>query len=90
MHMWIIIIVGARSAARQHTQNRKCGEPDPDLCVDVAWQRRGVGRALVAATKRAIGPGCNVLLLSVPNAMTDYPQIGMERADNAFLIRRDR
>lgn len=61
-----------------------------DLCVDVAWQRRGVGRALVAETKRTVGPGCNVLLLSAPNAMTYYSRLRMERADNAFLIRRDR
>jgi predicted pyridoxine 5'-phosphate oxidase superfamily flavin-nucleotide-binding protein len=60
-----------------------------DLCVDAAWQRRGVGRALVAAVKGTVGPGCNVLLLSAPNAMTYYPRIRMERADNAFLVRRD-
>jgi GNAT superfamily N-acetyltransferase len=60
-----------------------------DLCVDVAWQRRGVGRALIAAIKREVGPGCNVLLLSAPDAMTYYPRIKMERVDSAFLIRRD-
>jgi Pyridoxamine 5'-phosphate oxidase/Acetyltransferase (GNAT) domain len=61
-----------------------------DLCVDVVWQGRGVGRTLVAETKRAVGPECNVVLLSAPRPMTYYPRIGMERVDNAFIIRRDR
>ena len=61
-----------------------------DLCVEVGWQGHGVGRALVAATKRAVGPECNLLLLSAPRAMTFYPRIAMDRAENAFVIRRDR
>ena len=52
-------------------------------------QRGGLRRLLLAETKRAIGPGCMVLLLSTPSAMGYYPQLGMERAPNAFLIRRD-
>jgi predicted N-acetyltransferase YhbS len=60
-----------------------------DLCVAVAWQGRGVGQALIAETKRAVGPECTVLLLSAPRPMTYYPRIGMEAARNAFLIRRD-
>ncbi len=49
------------------------------------------GRAnLLAATKRAVGPGCTVLLLPTPSAMGyHYPRLGMERAANGFLIRRD-
>jgi hypothetical protein len=60
-----------------------------DLCVELAWQGRGVGRALIAETKRAVGRACNVLLLSALRPMTYYPRIGMEAARNAFLIRRD-
>jgi hypothetical protein len=45
--------------------------------------------ALVAETKRAVGPDCNLLLLSAPRAMTYYPRIGMERVENGFIIRRD-
>jgi hypothetical protein len=60
-----------------------------DLCVGGARQCGGIGRALVAETKRAVGPRCMVLLLSVPSAMDYYARLGMERVPNAFLIRRD-
>ena len=60
-----------------------------DLCVDAAWQGKGVGRALVAETKRIVGPGAMVLLLSAPAAMDYYPRIGMEPVANGFIIRRD-
>ncbi|MBX6374434.1 MAG: GNAT family N-acetyltransferase [Acetobacteraceae bacterium] len=60
-----------------------------DLCVDAAWQGKGVGRALVAETKRIVGPGSMLLLLSAPAAMDYYPRIGMERVANGFIIRRD-
>lgn len=60
-----------------------------DLCVDPAFQGRGVGRALIAETKRLLGPGCMLLLLSAPEPMTWYPKLGMERVANGFLIRRD-
>jgi GNAT superfamily N-acetyltransferase len=60
-----------------------------DLCVDAASQGRDVGRALVAETKRVVGPGAMVLLLSAPGAMEYYPQIGMERVANGFIICRD-
>ncbi len=60
-----------------------------DLCVDERLQGRGIGRALVAQTKRIVGPTCMVLLLSAPKPMTYYPRIGMERVENGFIIRRD-
>lgn len=60
-----------------------------DLCVDDAWQGRGIGRALVAETKRIVGPDSMVLLLSAPKPMSYYPRIGMEPVQNGFIIRRD-
>ena len=60
-----------------------------DLVVEKDRQRGGLGRLLLAETKRAVGPGCMVLLLSTPSAMGYYPRLGMERMPNAFLIRRD-
>lgn len=59
-----------------------------DLCVDAAWQGRGVGRALIAETKRIIGPRAMLLLLSAPKPLTYYPRIGMEHVQNGFIIRR--
>jgi len=60
-----------------------------DLCVDDAWQGRGIGRALVAETKRIVGPNSMVLLLSAAKPMTYYPRIGMETVQNGFIIRRE-
>ena len=60
-----------------------------DLVVEKERQRGGIGRLLLAATKRAVGPGCMVLLLSTPSAMGYYPRLGMEAVPNAFLIRRN-
>jgi GNAT superfamily N-acetyltransferase len=60
-----------------------------DLVVAKERQRGGLGRLLLAETKRIVGPRCMVLLLSVPSAMDYYPRLGMERLDSAFLIRRD-
>lgn len=60
-----------------------------DLCVDPAWQGKGVGRGLIAETKRILGPGCMLLLLSAPDPMRWYPKLGMERVGNGFIIRRD-
>lgn len=60
-----------------------------DLVVAKERQRGGLGRLLLAETKRAVGPGCMVLLLSTPSAMGYYPRLGMERVPNGFLVRRD-
>jgi GNAT superfamily N-acetyltransferase len=60
-----------------------------DLCVDPAFQVKGIGRALIAETKRILGPGCMLLLLSAPDPMTWYPKLGLEPVANGFIIRRD-
>ncbi|MFC7538298.1 GNAT family N-acetyltransferase [Siccirubricoccus deserti] len=60
-----------------------------DLCVDPGFEGRGIGRALIAETKRIIGPECMLLLLSAPKPMSWYPTLGMERVANGFIIRRD-
>jgi len=60
-----------------------------DLCVDPLMQGRSVGRGLIAETKRIVGPGCMLLLLSAAAPMSWYPKIGMETVANGFIIRRD-
>ena len=60
-----------------------------DLCVEREQQRGGIGRLLLAETKRVVGPRCMVLLLSAPSAVGYYPRVGMEGVSNGFLIRRD-
>ena len=61
-----------------------------DLAVDRAYQKRGIGRALIDKTREAAGPDSTVLLLSAPAAMSYYPRIGMPKAENAFVFARRR
>lgn len=61
-----------------------------DLAVDRLVQGQGIGKELVRRTRAAIGDGVSLILLSAPGAMSYYPRIGFERADNAFIIRRSR
>jgi hypothetical protein len=59
-----------------------------DLAVNVAYQKLGVGKFLIEVTKQQISPQSLLLLLSAPAAMDYYPNIGFEKADNAFIIHR--
>jgi ribosomal protein S18 acetylase RimI-like enzyme len=61
-----------------------------DLAVDKEYQRQGIGRELVERVKSATGEECSLILLSAPDAMSYYPAIGMEQADNAWIIKRKR
>jgi GNAT superfamily N-acetyltransferase len=60
-----------------------------DLCVESERQRQGIGLALIAETKRIVGPLSMLLLLSAPAAMAYYPRVGMETVQNGFTISRD-
>lgn len=62
-----------------------------DLAVDVAYQRRGIGRELLRRTHEASGVAETALiLLSAPAAMGYYPRIGLEKLENAFMVGRQR
>jgi predicted N-acetyltransferase YhbS len=61
-----------------------------DLAVKLDYQKAGIGKQLVALTKEAIGDQSMLLLLSAPTAMEYYPKIGMDKLDNAFMIKRAR
>jgi GNAT superfamily N-acetyltransferase len=60
-----------------------------DLAVRKDYQTVGIGKELVALTKKAIGPQSMLLLLSAPTAMTYYPKIGMDKVENGFIIKRE-
>ncbi|GGB15452.1 GNAT family N-acetyltransferase [Puia dinghuensis] len=60
-----------------------------DLAIRKEYQHHGIGKKLVQLTKEAIGPRCMLLLLAAPTAMEYYPKIGMEKLDNAFMIKRE-
>lgn len=59
-----------------------------DLAVDVAYQRRGIGRDLIAKTHLAAGEGTSLILISAPAAETYYPKIGMTHLPRCWSIPR--
>lgn len=61
-----------------------------DLAVDKDYQGRGIGRELVARTRAVIGDEVSLVLLSAPGAMSYYPGLEFQKAENAFVIRRKR
>ncbi len=61
-----------------------------DLAVDRALQGQGIGRELIKRTRAAIGEEVALILLSAPGAMTYYPTVGFQRAENAYIIKRER
>ncbi len=60
-----------------------------DLAVDAQCQRQGIGRALLEATQRQLGPRCQLLLLAAPAADSYYERIGMTRHPRAWLLARE-
>ena len=59
-----------------------------DLAVDVAYQRRGIGRDLIRRTHEAAGLHTNLILLAAPKAEGYYPHIGMAKHDSCWIVRR--
>ena len=57
-----------------------------DLAVDVDFQRRGIGKRLIAETRRKLGPLCKIVLLSAPNANEYYPKLGFEHNPRAWVL----
>ncbi|HTS46057.1 MAG TPA: GNAT family N-acetyltransferase [Puia sp.] len=58
-----------------------------DLAVDLAYQKKGVGKELIRQTKLA-SPDAKLILLSAPKAVEYYPHIGMKKHDYCFCIDR--
>jgi ribosomal protein S18 acetylase RimI-like enzyme len=60
-----------------------------DLAVDPACQGQGIGKRLIAETRRhAGGEITTTLLLSAPTAMTFYQGMQMPQLDKCFAYRR--
>ena len=59
-----------------------------DLAVDKDYQRCGVGKELIRQTQLRLSDQVSLLLLSAPTAMTYYPTVGFDKAENAWIIRR--
>ena len=61
-----------------------------DLAVDEAYQKRGIGRELIAQTQSKLGPNAKLILLSAPAAVDYYPHIGFEQHPSAWVLARER
>jgi len=60
-----------------------------DLAVSRSAQGLGVGRALLEALRRHLGPQVTLALQSVPAAVGFYERAGMARMADAFCQRRE-
>lgn len=56
-----------------------------DLAVALDYQRAGIGRALIEATRRE-APRAKLILLSAPDATSYYPHIGFTRHESAWVL----
>ncbi len=61
-----------------------------DLAVDRDYQRRGIGQNLLHTLKKKLGDEVMVCLLSAPEAMSYYPHVGFQKAEQAWWIPRER
>jgi len=59
-----------------------------DLAVDVAYQKKGIGKKLIDETHLAAGQLTTLILLAAPAAVAYYPKIGMEQFSDCFIRRR--
>ncbi len=60
-----------------------------DLAVDMAYQRRGIGKRLIEETHRAAGDGTTLVLLAAPAAEGYYGKIGMKHQPNCWSFPRN-
>jgi predicted N-acetyltransferase YhbS len=56
-----------------------------DLAVDDAYQNKGIGKKLIAETKKH-STQAKLILLSAPAAVDYYPKIGMEKHKYCFIL----
>lgn len=59
-----------------------------DLAVDAVFQKRGIGRELIARTHAEAGRQTLLVLLAAPAARTYYPHIGMSPHESCWIIDR--
>ena len=57
-----------------------------DLAVDLAYQKRGIGRQLVQLTREQLGPKALLILLAAPKAEGYYPKLGFQAHRSAWTL----
>jgi len=58
-----------------------------DLAVDVDYQRLGIGKSLIAETRKRMGPRSSIVLLAAPAAHGYYGKIGFALHDSAWRLK---
>ena len=61
-----------------------------DLAVDAAYQRQGIGVALIDRTQAQLGPQCKLILLAAPAAADYYAHIGFTHHPRCWILDRDK
>lgn len=61
-----------------------------DLAVELAYQRQGIGRTLLAKVKEAVGEQVAVLLVASATASDYYLALGFQPLQRGFLLPRQR
>lgn len=57
-----------------------------DLAVDADYQRQGIGRQLIAATRERLAPECMIVLLAAPKANDYYGKLGFTHNPRAWVL----
>jgi GNAT superfamily N-acetyltransferase len=57
-----------------------------DLAVDVAYQKKGIGKELIRLTQTRLHPQCKIILLAAPKAEEYYPKIGFKHFHSAWIL----
>lgn len=55
-----------------------------DLAVDQDYQGKGIGSALIDASREKLEPTCSFFLISAPQAVAFYERINMPRIERVF------
>ncbi|MEJ2117234.1 MAG: GNAT family N-acetyltransferase [Alphaproteobacteria bacterium] len=58
-----------------------------DLAVDRDFQKQGIGKKLLEATKAALHREAKLFLISAPGAISYYEHIGMKRQERCFEMK---
>ncbi len=60
-----------------------------DLAVDTKYQKKGIGKQLIAKVQEQLNDKCKIILLSAPDAKEYYPKIGFTQHHSAWTLARD-
>jgi ribosomal protein S18 acetylase RimI-like enzyme len=60
-----------------------------ELAVSASAQKLGIGKGLLAETRRQLGPQVAIALISMPDAVGFYERVGMNRQPDAFWFSRE-